>query len=134
MSEKAYASLLFIGVFIGVIFLQAAVLIIYYKQISEGYEDRERFEILQKVGMSRKEVKKVITAQILQVFLLPLALAAVHIAFAFSIIRRILSILGLVNVTLFIGCTVASILIFALAYGIVYYLTARTYYRIVYGS
>ncbi len=132
--ESMYASLLFIGVFIGVIFLLAAVLIIYYKQISEGYEDRERFEILQKVGMSRKEVKKVITAQILQVFFLPLALAAVHIAFAFSIIRRILSILGLVNVTLFIGCTVASILIFALAYGIVYYLTARTYYRIVYGS
>ena len=132
--ESMYASVLFIGVFIGVIFLLAAVLIIYYKQISEGYEDRERFEILQKVGMSRKEVKKVITAQVLQVFFLPLALAAVHIAFAFSIIRRILSILGLVNVTLFIGCTVASILIFALAYGIVYYLTARTYYRIVYGS
>lgn len=132
--DNMYASVLFIGIFIGTIFLMAVVLIIYYKQISEGYEDRERFEILQKVGMDKKEVKKVITVQILQVFFLPLAMASVHVAFAFPIIRRILSMLGLVNAGLFIGCTVGTIFLFALAYGVVYYLTARAYFRIVYGS
>ena len=84
--------------------------------------------------MDQKEVKKVITTQILQVFFLPLALASVHVAFAFPIVSRILSILGLVNVNLFIGCTVGTILLFAFVYGLVYKLTARTYYRIVYGS
>lgn len=133
-TDSMYAGVLFIGIFIGSIFLLAVVLIIYYKQISEGYEDRERFEILQKVGMDQKEVKKVITTQILQVFFLPLALASVHVAFAFPIVSRILSILELVNVNLFIGCTVGTILLFAFVYGLVYYLTARTYYRIVYGS
>lgn len=132
--DNMYAGILFIGIFIGSIFLLAVVLIIYYKQISEGYEDRERFEILQKVGMDQKEVKKVITTQILQVFFLPLALASVHIAFAFPIILRILSMLGLVNASLFIGCTVGTILLFAFVYGLVYFLTARSYYRIVYGS
>lgn len=136
-TERGYydgmcAGLLFVGLFAGVIFLMATALIIYYKQVSEGYEDRERFQILQKVGMDQKEVKKIITTQILQVFFLPLALASVHIAFAFPIIRRLLSIMGLMNVNLFIGCTAGSILVFTLVYGIVYYLTARTYYRIVY--
>lgn len=100
--------------------------------ISEGYEDRNRFDILTKVGMGQKEVKKVITTQILQVFFLPLLIAAIHIAFSFPIIKKILAILGLINVNLFAACTVGSILIFGIVYGAVYYLTARSYYRIVY--
>ena len=132
--EKLYANLFFIGLFIGTMFLLATVLIIYYKQVSEGFEDRSRFEILQKVGMDKREVKKVITTQILQVFFLPLLLSCVHIAFAFFIVRRILAIMGFVNVGLFVGCTVVSILVFAAVYGIVYYLTAGAYYRIVYGE
>ena len=132
--EGMYASIFFIGLFIGTMFLLATVLIIYYKQISEGFEDRGRFEILQKVGMDRREVKKVITTQILQVFFLPILLASVHIGFAFPIVRRILAILGFINVRLFVGCTLVSILVFAAAYGAVYYLTAGVYYRIVYGK
>lgn len=132
--EGMYASIFFIGLFIGTMFLLATVLIIYYKQVSEGFEDRGRFEILQKVGMDRKEVKKVITTQILQVFFLPLLLASVHIGFAFPIVRRILAILGLMNAKLFVGCTLVSILVFAVVYGIVYSLTAGVYYRIVYGK
>lgn len=127
-----YATIFFIGIFIGLMFLMTTVLIIYYKQLSEGYEDRERFKILQKVGMDKTEVKRVITTQILQVFFLPLLLASVHIAFAFPSIKGILAILGLVNVPLFVGCTIGTIVIFALVYGIVYYLTAKTYYKIVY--
>ena len=132
--QRLYASLFFIGIFIGVMFLLAAVLIIYYKQISEGYEDRENFAIMQKVGMGKKEVQKVISTQILQVFFLPLALAALHIVFAFPIIQRVLAILGLSNVRLFIGCTIGSMFVFTAVYGAVYYLTAKTYYKIVYGK
>ena len=132
--EGMYASVFFIGLFIGTMFLLATVLIIYYKQVSEGFEDRGRFEILQKVGMDQKEVKKVITTQILQVFFLPILLATVHIGFAFPIVRRILAIMGFINVRMFVGCTVVSILVFAAVYGMVYYLTARVYYRIVYGK
>lgn len=132
--QRLYASFFFIGIFVGVMFLLATVLIIYYKQISEGYEDRENFAIMQKVGMGKKEVQRVITTQILQVFFLPLILAAVHIAFAFPIIQKVLAILGLVNTGLFIGCTAGSMLVFVVVYGIVYFLTARTYYKIVYGK
>ncbi len=132
--EGLYTSLFFIGIFIAVMFLLTTVLIIYYKQISEGYEDRARFEILQKVGMGQKEVKRVIKSQIVQVFFLPLILAASHIAFSFPMIRRILAIMGLINVNLYAVCTSLSILVFAIVYGIVYYLTARSYYRIVYGK
>ena len=132
--QRLYASFFFIGIFVGVMFLLATVLIIYYKQISEGYEDCENFAIMRKVGMGKKEVQRVITTQILQVFFLPLILAAVHIAFAFPIIQKVLAILGLVNTGLFIGCTAGSMLVFAAVYGIVYFLTARTYYKIVYGK
>ena len=132
--EGMYASIFYIGLFIGTMFLLATVLIIYYKQISEGFEDRGRFEILQKVGMDQIEVKKVITTQILQVFFLPILLASVHIGFAFPIVRRILAIMGLMNVGLFVMCTLASILVFVIVYAIVYYLTAGVYYRLVYGK
>lgn len=129
-----FASLFFIGIFIGSMFLMTTVLIIYYKQISEGYEDKERFEILQKVGMSQKEVKKVIHSQILQVFFLPILLASLHIAFAFPCVKKILEMFFMSNTMLFIGCTVGSILLFTIVYAIVYKLTAKTYYKIVYGN
>lgn len=126
-----FGSLFFIGIFIGILFLLATVLIIYYKQISEGYDDRNRFIIMQNVGMSKKEVKVVIKNQILTIFYLPIFLAVVHIAFAFDIIRKILAMLHLTNVNLFIVCTIGTILIFAVIYGIVYRLTAKSYYKIV---
>lgn len=126
-----YGSLFFVGIFVGTLFLLTTVMIIYYKQISEGYEDRDRFAIMQKVGMSKEDVKHVIKNQILMVFYLPIVLAVVHIAFAFDIIRKLLVILNLTNVKLFVGCTVGTIFVFVIIYGIVYKLTARAYYRLI---
>lgn len=126
-----YGGLLFIGIYLGAIFLMATVLIIYYKQISEGYDDRERYQIMQKVGMSKKEVKRSIQSQILTVFFLPLVAAVIHIAVAFRIITKLLVLLNLVNVPLFMNCTIATVVVFAVFYGIVYALTAREYYRLV---
>ncbi len=125
-----YGGLFFIGIFIGTLFLITTVMIIYYKQISEGYDDRERFGIMQKVGMSKAETKSVIRNQIVQVFFLPILLAIVHICFAFKIIKDVLVMLNFTNVTLFVTCTIGTILVFTLVYFIVYWLTARTYYRI----
>ncbi|PKM72895.1 MAG: cell division protein FtsX [Firmicutes bacterium HGW-Firmicutes-16] len=122
---------LFLGLFLGLIFLIATVLIIYYKQLSEGYDDKERFEIMQKVGLSRPEIKKAIRSQVLVVFFLPLGMAVVHIAFAFKMITKLLLIFNLTNVTLFAVCTLATVAVFALIYGVVYMLTAKIYYKIV---
>lgn len=122
---------LFLGLFLGLVFLMATVLIIYYKQLSEGYEDKERFEIMQKVGLSKAEIKKAIRSQVLVVFFLPLGMAVVHIAFAFKMITKLLLVFSLTNTTLFAICTLATVGVFALIYGLVYTLTARTYYKIV---
>lgn len=129
-----YGSLFFIGIFLGALFLITTVLIIYYKQISEGYEDRERFIIMQKVGMGEKEVKSVIRSQVLLVFFLPLLLAVVHVCFAFGIIKKLLIIMEFKNVPLFILCTIATVAVFVIVYGIVYSLTAKAYYRITYSN
>lgn len=126
-----YGGLLFLGLFLGLLFLMATVLIIYYKQIAEGYDDRQRFEIMQKVGMSHAEVRKSIHSQVLTVFFLPLVTAVVHIAFAFKVMTKLLMALNLTNVPLFALCTAVTILIFGLFYAVVYLLTARTYYKIV---
>ncbi len=126
-----YGGLFFIGIFLGALFLMATVLIIYYKQISEGYDDKERFEIMQKVGMSRGEIKKTIRSQVLMVFFLPLATAIIHIAFAFPMITKLLAVLNLKNVSLFMQSTVMTILVFAVIYAIVFSITARAYYKIV---
>ena len=126
-----YGGLLFLGLFLVILFIMATVLIIYYKQISEGYDDKERFEIMQKVGMSREEVKKSIQSQVLTVFFLPLVLAGIHVAFSFKVIVKLLLLLNLTDVSLFATCTVATFLVFAMFYAAVYGLTARTYYRIV---
>ena len=121
----------FLGVFLGCIFLMATVLIIYYKQISEGYEDKARFEIMQKVGLSRSEVKRAIHSQILMVFFLPIAVAAIHIVFDFNMVEKLLTLLFLNNTALTALCTLGTVLVFFLVYGVVYLLTARTYYKIV---
>lgn len=126
-----YGGLFFIGTFLGVLFIMATILIIYYKQISEGYDDKERFEIMQKVGMSNEEVQGSIRSQVLTVFFLPLITAGIHISFAFPFIVKILSMLNLTNTKLFILCTFVSFAVFALIYSVIYILTARSYYKIV---
>lgn len=123
--------LLFVGVFLGTLFIMATILIIYYKQISEGYDDKDRFTILEKVGMDKREIRRTIRSQVLTVFFLPLLMAGIHTVFAFPMIYRILQLLALQNVSLYLLCTAVSFLIFAVIYGIIYALTARTYYKIV---
>ncbi len=126
-----YSGFFFIGVFLGVLFVMATVLIIYYKQISEGYDDKERFEIMQKVGMSREEVKASIHSQVLTVFFLPLMVAGIHVAAAFPMISRLLELFNLLNTSLYVACTAICFLVFAGMYVMIYGLTAKTYYRIV---
>ena len=128
---KLYGGLFFIGIYLGSMFIMATVLIIYYKQISEGYEDQGRFQIMQKVGMSRREVKGAIRRQILLVFFIPLVMAMVHISMAFPLIRRLLLLFGMANTKLYVGCTAGTVLAFALVYGLIYSMTARSYYKIV---
>lgn len=126
-----YGGILFIGLYLGIMFLMATVLIIYYKQISEGYDDRERYQIMQKVGMSKREVRRSIRSQVLTVFFLPLVAAFIHIAVAFKVITKLLATLNLVNVPLFAVCTVVTGAVFAGFYVIVFAVTAREYYKIV---
>lgn len=126
-----FVALFFIGIFLGFLFIMATVLIMYYKQITEGYEDRKRFEILQNVGMSQRDVKKSINAQVLIVFFLPLAVAGVHIAFAFPFLFRIMALMNLYDMGLFASCTAGCFLVFALFYTLVYKGTTRLYYGIV---
>lgn len=128
---SVYGGLFFLGIFLGALFLMATVLIMYYKQISEGYDDKERYEIMQKVGLSKEEIKQSIKSQVLIVFFLPLVTAVIHIAFAFKVITKLLNILNLTNIGLFTLCTAGSILIFAAFYALIYALTAREYYKIV---
>jgi putative ABC transport system permease protein len=128
---SVYGGLFFLGIFLGALFIMATVLIIYYKQISEGYDDKGRFEIMQKVGMSKDEIKKSIGSQVLMVFFLPLMTAVIHIAFAFKVVVKLLAALNLTNVTLFMFCTAGTIIVFALFYAAVYFITSREYYRIV---
>lgn len=126
-----YAGFFFVGIFMTAIFLTATILIIYYKQISEGLQDARRFEIMQKVGLSREEIKKSIHSQILMVFFLPLITAGVHSAFAFPIISRFLKLLAMTNIKGFVICLIGTFIVFAIVYILVYFLTARSYYRIV---
>ena len=109
----------------------AAVLIIYYKQLSEGYEDAGRFEIMQKVGMTKQEIRRSINSQLLTVFFLPLLFAGLHLCFAFPFIRKILYMFSFFNTSFLIWTTVISFLVFALLYALVYKKTSNTYYKIV---
>lgn len=126
-----YGGFFFLGMFLSVLFTIAAVLIIYYKQISEGYNDKNRFEIMQKVGMSEHEVKKSIHSQVLTVFFMPLITAGIHTAFAFPIVKKILAMLQLTNTRLFLFSTIGVFLVFAVIYAVIYLTTAKVYYKIV---
>ena len=129
-----YAGLFFLGILLGIVFLLGMVLIMYYKQVSEGYEDQGRFEILQKVGMTKKDIKKSINSQVLTVFFMPLIWAGIHTAFAFPMIYRLLQLFSLHNMWLLIGITGGCFLGFGLVYVLMYILTSRSYYKIVSGG
>ena len=129
-----YGGFFFLGILLSIVFLFAAVLIIYYKQISEGYEDQKRFEIMQKVGMTRKNIRKSINSQLLTVFFLPLVGAGIHLAFAFPMIRRMLILFNLTNTRLLVETTGVTFLAFALIYTLVYRKTSNAYYAIVSGE
>lgn len=126
-----FGSLFFLGILLGIVFIFAAVLIIYYKQISEGYEDQSRFEIMQKVGMNKKEIRKSINSQVLTVFFLPLAMSAVHLGFAFPMIYKMLTLFSITDLKFLILITLACFSVFALFYILVYKITSRAYYSIV---
>lgn len=126
-----YGGLFFLGLFLGTLFIMAAVLIIYYKQISEGYDDKKRFEIMQNVGLTKKEVRTSIHSQVLTVFFLPLIMAGIHMTAAFPILKSLLEGMEMTNTGLFLNCTAISFLVFAVFYITVYLITARSYYKIV---
>ena len=130
----SYGSLFFLGILLSVGFSLAAVLIIYYKQISEGYEDQARFDIMQKVGMTRRDIRSSINSQLLLVFFLPLLLAGLHLAFAFPFVHKLLLLFNLWNTRLLVGTTAASFLAFAVLYTLVYRITYNAYYHIVSGG
>ncbi len=123
--------LFFLGIILSIVFICAAVLIIYYKQLSEGYEDAGRFEIMQKVGMTKQEIRRSVNSQLLTVFFLPLIFAGLHLSFAFPFIRKILYLFSFYNTGFLVGTTVISFLVFAVLYALVYRKTSNTYYKIV---
>ena len=129
--QEFYGSFFFLGIFLGLLFLMATAMIIYYKQISEGYDDRARFELMQKVGMTAEEIRSSVRSQVLTVFFFPLVMAGVHIVFAFKMIAMLMSLLQLTNTTLFAFTTVVCFFAFAAVYALIYAITARSYYRIV---
>jgi len=129
--QSTYGGFVFLGLFLGSMFLMITVMIIFYKQISEGYEDKERFAIMEKVGMSNAEVRSSIRSQIIIVFFLPIITAVIHVIVAFPMIKRLLFCLNLTNTKLFAQCMVGIIIIFAIIYLFVFWLTSKTYYRIV---
>ena len=129
--SQLYGGFFFIGIFLGALFIMATVLIIYYKQISEGFDDKERFAIMQKVGMELREIRASIRSQVLMVFFLPLFVAGCHVTAAFPLISRILALLNLTNTRLYVICTGVTFLAFAAMYVVIYAVTARVYYRIV---
>ncbi|MDE6752661.1 MAG: ABC transporter permease [Eubacterium sp.] len=131
---ELYGSLFFLGILLGIVFVFAAVLIIYYKQISEGYEDQSRFDIMQKVGMNKKEIKKSINSQVLTVFFMPLLVSAIHLGFAFPMIYKMLLLFAITNLAFLIYVTLGCFAVFTLFYIIVYKITSKAYYSIVSGA
>ena len=129
--SQMYGSLLFLGIFLGVLFMMATVLIMYYKQLSEGYEDQKRYEILQNVGLSKKEVRQVVSSQVLIFFFLPLVAAVIHMSVAYNMILKMFKVMILNAPQTFITCTVVSVIVLTILYTIVYFCTSRTYYKIV---
>lgn len=128
---QIYGSLLFVGIFFICLFMIATVLIIYYKQITEGFDDHGRFRIMRNVGLSDREIRSTINKQVLLVFFLPLGMAVVHIAVAFPVLCKLLLAFNMANQPLFLGCTAGAVLLFGMVYYAVYHKTSKTYYRIV---
>lgn len=126
-----YGGFFFLGIFLGTVFLAVTVMIIFYKQVSEGYEDKERYRIMEQVGMSNVEVKSAIETQIRMVFFLPIVVAVLHVVAAFPMIRRVLSLLIMDSGQLFVWCLVTTVLVFAVIYYVVFRITSKIYYRIV---
>lgn len=126
-----YGGIFFLGIFLGTMFLMVTVMIIFYKQTSEGYDDKDRYEIMEKVGMSNAEVKKSIQSQVRMVFFLPIVTAAIHVAAAFPMLRRLLVMFNLTDTQLMIECMIGTLLVFLAIYYLVFKLTSRTYYKIV---
>ena len=128
---QMYGTIMFLGIFVGTLFLMGAVMIIYYKQISEGFDDRKRFQIMQKVGMSRQEVRQTIRSQVVTVFFLPLVVAILHTVVAFPVTRQLMTMMNFPDSGIFLVATAVTIVAFAIVYLIVYTITARAYYKIV---
>ena len=126
-----YGGVLFIGIFLSIIFMIGTVLVIYYKQISEGYEDRERFVILQKVGLDQKQIKQTINKQVLTVFFLPVIFAFLHLAFAYHMLSLILKVIGGVDTAMMLSVTLSICGIFALVYVLIFMITSRSYRKII---
>ena len=126
-----YGGFFYLGIVLSIVFIFAAVLIIYYKQISEGYEDCARFRIMQNIGMTKKEIRKSINSQLLTVFFLPLIMAGMHLVFAFPMIRKLLLLFNFSNLFLFVITTLISFAAFALLYTLIYRVTSNAYYNIV---
>lgn len=128
---ELYAGMFFVGIFLGMLFLIATILIIYYKQLSEGIQDQRRYGIMRKVGLTDKEIRSSIHSQVLTVFFLPLIMAFVHMAFAFPMVQRCLNVLSMTNAKAFLICMLICCGVFAVMYLVVYVLTSKVYYRIV---
>ena len=126
-----YGGLFFLGIMLSIVFIFAAAAIIYYKQLSEGYEDQSRFDIMQKVGMTKGDIRRSINSQLLTVFSLPLVMAGLHLCFAFPFIHKLLLLFNLDDRGLLVGTTAVSFLVFAVLYAVVYKLTGNAYYHIV---
>ena len=126
-----YGGLFFLGIMLSIVFIFAAVAILYYKQLSEGYEDQSRFDIMQKVGMTKGDIRRSINSQLLTVFYLPLLMAGLHLCFAFPFIHKLLMLFNLDNRGLLVGTTAVSFVVFAALYALVYKLTGNAYYHIV---
>ena len=126
-----FGGVFFIGVFLSIIFMVGTVLVIYYKQISEGYEDRERFIILQKVGLDQKQIKQTINKQVLTVFFLPLFFAFIHLAFAYHMLSLILKVIGVLDATMMLTVTLSICAIFLITYVLIFMITSRSYRKIV---
>lgn len=126
-----FGGVFFIGIFLSIIFMVGTVLVIYYKQISEGYEDRERFIILQKVGLDQQQIKQTINKQVLTVFFLPLLFAFIHLAFAYHMLSLILKVIGVLDTTMMLIVTLSICTIFLIAYVLIFMITSRSYRKIV---
>ena len=126
-----FGGILFIGIFLSIIFMMGTVLVIYYKQISEGYEDRERFVILQKVGLDQKQIKQTINKQVLTVFFLPVIFAFLHLAFAYHMLSLILKVIGVIDTAMMLTVTLSICGIFALIYVLIFMITSRSYRKII---